>query len=397
METNLNALREALYAKENEMAAQFEAVREAIYAHPELGCEEVWSADYLCELMRGYGFAVTRPYGGLDTAFRAELNCGEGPKIAFLAEYDALPGYGPDHDQKAHACGHNWIAASTLGAAVLLAQFKKQLSGSIVLIGTPAEETLGGKCDLVEAGCFDDIDAVFQMHLGAENNIHVVSLAMDSLQFDFVGKAAHAAAYPHLGINALDAAQLTFAGINALRQHMPNDARVHGIVTHGGAAANIVPETASCQFYIRAKTRETLETLTERIINCAKGAALMTGASLNVHNFENSYDDLVYSEPLRKLLKENLEALGVMNFVPESNEASGSTDIGNVSHVCPTVYCEIETGACPPVYAHNEDFLAYVHGVNADHSLHTAIKAMAYSALQVYRQPQLLKETASLR
>lgn len=391
MEKNLATLREALFAREAEMAEQFERVRDEIYAHPELGCDEVWSSQYLCEKMRGYGFAVTQPYGGLATAFRAELNCGDGPKIAFLAEYDALPGYGPEHNQNAHACGHNWIAASTLGAAALLAQFSEEFSGTIVLIGTPAEETLGGKCDLVDAGCFDDIDAAFQMHLGAENNIHVVSLAMDSLQFDFTGKAAHAAAYPHLGINALDAVQLTFAGINALRQHMQSDARVHGIVTNGGAAANIVPESASCQFYIRAKSRAYLEELTQRIINCAKGAALMTGASLAYHNFENSYDDLVYSEPLRKLLKENLEALGVTRFVPQSNEASGSTDIGNVSHVCPTVYCEIETDACPPVYAHNEDFLDYVHGQAADHSLHTAIKAMAFSALQVFLNPELLK------
>ena len=155
MEKNLATLREALFAREAEMAEQFERVRDEIYAHPELGCAEVWSSQYLCEKMRGYGFAVTQPYGGLATAFRAELNCGDGPKIAFLAEYDALPGYGPEHNQNAHACGHNWIAASTLGAAVLLAQISEEFSGTIVLIGTPAEETLGGKCDLVVAGCFD--------------------------------------------------------------------------------------------------------------------------------------------------------------------------------------------------------------------------------------------------
>lgn len=386
----MERLKKQLYAEEERMAGEFEAVREAVYEHPELGSQEVWSAAYLAQKMQEYGFEVTMPYGGLSTAFRAERRCGEGPRIAFLAEYDALPGYGPEHDQAAHACGHNWIAASTLGAAALLGQFADLIQGTIVLIGTPAEETVGGKCDLVKAGCFADIDAAFQMHLGAENNIHVVSLAMDSLQFDFYGKAAHAAAYPQLGINALDAVQLTFAGINALRQHMQSDARVHGIVTNGGAAANIVPETASCQFYIRAKQRAYLKQLTQRIIDCARGAALMTGCRLEYHNFENSYDDLIYSEPLRRLLKESLEDLGVTSFAAPSDEAAGSTDIGNVSHVCPTVYCEIETGACPPVYAHNEDFLDYVHGANADFSLHAAIKAMAWSAMQVFLDPDLL-------
>ena len=388
---NMEELKQQLYQIEDAMGKEFEQVREEIYHHPELGNQETWSSVYLTEKMRSYGFEVTMPYGGLDTAFRAEMKCSEGPKIAFLAEYDALPGYGPQHDQNAHACGHNWIAATTLGAAVILSKMKEMIRGTIVLIGTPAEETVGGKCDLVNAGCFDDIDAAIQMHLGAENNINVVSLAMDSLQFDFTGKAAHAACYPHLGINALDAVQLTFAGINALRQHMQSDARVHGIVTDGGAAANIVPESASCQFYIRAKKRAYLMELTERIINCAKGAALMTGAELKYHNFENSYDDLVYHEGLRQLLKQNLIDLGVSNFVPESNEASGSTDIGNVSHACPTVYCEIETGACPSVYAHNEDFLDYVHGSNADNSLHTSIKAMAYTAFQVFMEPELIK------
>ncbi len=387
----MTELKQQLFEMERQMGKEFEEVRDWLFEHPELGLQETLSASYLCEAMRGYGFEVQCPYGGMATAFRAELVCGKGPKIAFLAEYDALPGYGPNHDQNAHACGHNWIAASTLGAAAVLSRFKAQIQGTIVLIGTPAEETVGGKCDLVNRGCFDDIDAVFQMHLGAENNIHVVSLAMDSLQFDFTGKAAHAAAYPHLGINALDAVQLTFAGINALRQHMPPQSRVHGIVTNGGAAANIVPEAASCQFYIRARTRKVLQALTERVIHCAEGAALMTGARMSYHAFENSFDDLVYSEPLRHLLKQSLQEQGVTGFVPESAEASGSTDIGNVSHVCPTVYCEIETGAQPPVTAHDEAFLDYVHGTNADASLHIAIRAMAWSAMQVFLDPGLLQ------
>ena len=378
-------LKTRLYTIEDECASLIEEVSEYIYEHAELGNEEYKSSAYLVEQLEKQGFTITYPYLDIPTAFRAELVCGEGPKVAFLAEYDALPGYGEDKCQVAHACGHNWIAA-----AISLAHIKDVISGSIVVIGTPAEETTGGKYDLVERGAFDDIDAAIQMHLGAENNIHVVTLAMDSLEFNFKGVAAHAAAYPEKGINALDGVQLMFAGVNALRQHMRSDARVAGIITDGGVACNTVPDKAGCRFYIRAKDRAYLEELTKRIINCAKGAALMSGAKLEYHNFENSYDDLVYHEGLRQLLKENLMALGVNDFV-EADEASGSSDIGNVSHVCPCVYCEIDTGANPKVFAHHEDFLAYVHGDNAKHSLHTATKAMAYTALQVFLKPEIVK------
>lgn len=364
--------------------SQFEEIGEFIFAHPELGNEEAVSSQYLCDVLASHGFTITYPYLDIPTAFRAEYKNGEGAKVAFLAEYDALPGYGPNKDQNAHTCGHNWIAASTLGAAITLSKCTEQFFGTVVVIGTPAEETTGGKAELVQKGAFDDIDAALQMHLGAENNINVVTLAMDSIEFNFHGVAAHAAAYPEKGINALDGVQLMFAGINALRQHMRSDARVAGIITKGGVACNTVPDEASCRFYIRAKDREYLELLTKRVIDCAKGAALMSGAELEYHSFENSYDDMVYHEGLRTQLKKHLYELGVTDFVKADEDASGSSDIGNVSHVCPTVYCEIATGAEPKVFAHHEDFLTYVHGENARPTLLTAIKAMAMTALDVF-------------
>lgn len=380
-----------LLQAEEAISSQIEEISEFIYQHPELGMQEFVSSKYLCDQLEDAGFEVTYPYLGIETAFRAELKCSEGPKVAFLPEYDALPGYGETGNENAHACGHNWIAASTLGATLALSKIKDKINGSIVVIGTPAEETIGGKCDLVDRGAFDDIDAAIQMHLGAENNINVKTLAMDSIEFNFSGKAAHAAAYPQLGINALDAVQLTFAGINALRQHMQNDARVAGIVTKGGVACNTVPDQGSCRFYIRAAHRDYLKELTERIINCAKGAALMTGATLEYHNFENSYDELKYNENLRSILKQHLNELGVTDFVQDDASASGSSDIGNISLVCPTVYCEIDTGARPKVYAHNQDFLPYVHGENARYSLHTATKAMAMTALDIFNDPEIVK------
>ncbi|MFQ6860555.1 MAG: M20 family metallopeptidase [Beduini sp.] len=384
-------LKEYVYTKTEELLDEFKEVNDYIYAHPELGNEEYMSSQYLVDKISQYGFEVTYPYLDLPTAFRAELNCGKGPKIAFLAEYDALPGYGESGDQTAHACGHNWIAASTYGACVVLSQLKDHFNGTIVFIGTPAEETTGGKCDLVDRGAFDDIDAAFQMHLGAENNLNVVTLAIDSIEFNFEGVAAHAAAYPERGINALDAVQLTYAGINALRQHMQPDARVHGIITNGGQAANTVPNKAQCQFYIRAKKRAYLDELTQKVINCAKGAELMTGAKLSYRHFENSYDDLINHQGLIALAKTTMEDLGVTDFVENDENASGSSDIGNVSHVCPTCYIELNTGANPPAYAHNEDFLNCVSGTLAYQTLAIAVKTMAYTALQVYLDPTIIK------
>ncbi len=384
-------LREEIIKIEKEMEPLFCEVREYIYNHAELGNEEVISSAYLVKQMEELGFQVTYPYCDLKTAFRAEMKLGEGPKVCFMAEYDALPGYGASGQEVKHACGHNWIASTTLGAAAVLSRLKGKLNGTIVLIGTPAEETTGGKCDLVNRGGFDDIDAALQMHLGAENNIDITSLAMDSIQFDFYGKAAHAAAYPELGINALDAVTLMMQGVNALREHMTSDARVHGIITRGGQAVNTVPDHCTCQYYIRAGKREYLEKLTERIINCARGAALMTGCELQYDNFENSYDDLVYHPGLKKVLKKNLESLGMDDFVTQQTSASGSTDVGNVSHKCPTAYCEIATGACPSVFAHHESFLDYVHGSHSDETQRIAILGMALTAAEVMNNPDILK------
>ena len=374
-------IKEKLYQAEEACSKEIEEICEFVFQHPELGNEEFISSQYLVDTLKKHGFEVTYPYLGIPTAFRAEYYCGQGPKIAFLAEYDALPGYGKNHDKNAHACGHNWISATCLGAAISLSKIAEDLKGTIVVMGTPAEETTGGKCELVDKGAFNDIDGALQMHLGADTTIEYETLAMNSLEFNFTGKPAHAACFPEQGINALDAVQLMFAGINALRQHMQKDASVAGIITNGGQACNVVPDYASCRFYIRAKHKAYLTELTEKIVNCAKGACLMTGATLEYHKFENSYDDLVYDETLRNLLRKNLEELGVSNFVKNDGSA-GSSDIGNVSHACPTVYCEIDTGARPQQYVHTEGILPYVHGEGAKQTLHTCTKALACAAIE---------------
>lgn len=387
-------IKQRSYEIEDELSKEIEAVSDFIFNNPELGDEEYISSKYLVDKMKEYGFNTVYPYCNLDTAFRAELGDECGPTIAFLAEYDALPGYG-ENKEPAHACGHNWIAASTLGACIVLSKLKENFKGKIVLIGTPAEESTGGKCDLVKAGAFDDIDVCYQMHIEAFNNVNCKALAMDSLEFSFEGVAAHAASHPHKGINALDAVQLTFAGINALRQHVTPDVRIHGIVSNGGDAPNIVPEKAACKFYIRASERSYLNELTEKVINCAKGAELMTGAKLSYRYFENSFDNIINNKVLQDITKKNLVQVGITDILEGKEGPVGSTDIGNVSQVCPTMYTEIALDINPMVYVHEEAFLNYANSKEAYDKLHKSVKAMVGCALEIYLQDGLLDEIKS--
>ena len=233
------------------------------------------------------------------------------------------------------------------------------------------------------------------MHIEAFNNVNCKALAMDSLEFSFEGVAAHAASHPHKGINALDAVQLTFAGINALRQHVTPDVRIHGIVSNGGDAPNIVPEKAACTFYIRASERSYLNELTEKVINCAKGAELMTGAKLSYRYFENSFDNIINNKVLQDITKKNLVQVGITDILEGKEGPVGSTDIGNVSQVCPTMYTEIALDINPMVYVHEEAFLNYANSKEAYDKLHKSVKAMVGCALEIYLQDGLLDEIKS--
>lgn len=389
---NINEIKNKAFKIEDEIGREFEEICDFIFKNAELGDEEYVSSSHLVEKMKSYGFKVEMPYCDLKTAFRAELGDEEGPTIAFLAEYDALPGYGEGKNENAHACGHNWIAAGTLGSAIVLSKLKENFKGKIILMGTPAEETMARKCDLVKAGAFDNIDVVFQMHLESKNNVHCEALAIDAVEFSFKGKATHAAAHPHMGINALDAVQLTFAGVNALRQHVTDDVRIHGIISEGGQAPNIVPDFAQCKFYVRANERKYLNGLTEKVINCARGAELMTGAELSYRYFENSNDNIINVPILQEMMKKNLQEVGVNNFVDAQQGPKGSTDIGNVSQVCPTMYTELALDISPMSYVHEEEFLQHVNSKEAYDKLHKSIKAMVASALEVYLDDRLLEK-----
>lgn len=371
---------------------EIEEISDYIFKNPELGLKEVKSAKYLISILKKYGFTVEENYCGFPTGFRGEFGDDEGPKICFLPEYDALPGYGANKDENGHACGHNWIAATTLGAAIVLSKIKDKFKGKIVVIGTPAEETLGAKVDMVNQGAFDDIDIAFQMHLGAETNIGCKALAIDSLKFEFFGKAAHAAAFPEEGINALDSVNLMFAGVSALRQHVSSDVRIHGAIRNGGGATNTIHDYASCEFMIRAATRENLDKVTDKVINCAKGAAMMTGCTMKLSNVDNSYDNLLNISSLQNLLKSNLEKVGIKNILNGVEKGVGSSDIGNVSKAVPTSYCEMEIETEPNCYVHNENFLKYTNSTDAYKLIEQSVKATVYSSLELYNNKNLMGE-----
>lgn len=378
-------LKELLWQAENEIAAQAEQVSKCIFMHPEKGDQEYFSSKYLTDEIAKLGFKVTYPYLGIETAFRCELGDEDGPAVGFLAEYDALPGYGKNHDEMAHACGHNWIAASTFAACAALAKIKDQFHGKIVYIGTPAEETVGRKVDLAKGGAFDDLTAVFQMHLSHKTSVDTVALAMTDFVFEFKGVAAHASSHPQNGISALEACNLTMAGINSLRQYVESDVRIHYSVTNGGGAPNVVPEYASMSVYVRAGQKDYLEEVIERVLNCGRGAALMTGAQFSFQRAQNTYYDIKRNEKLNTIMKEHLEELGIPKAEMTQGDRyhSGSSDIGNVSYACPTCYCEIGMFRVTDASPHEEDFLNQVDSDEAHRLLHIAAKAMAGAALEV--------------
>lgn len=306
-------------------------ISKQLYDHPELGDEEYESMELLVNYLRSHDFEVETGLVDRPTSFRAEFK-GEkdGPTIAFLAEYDALPGIG-------HGCGHNLIATMAIGAGVVLSKQLNEIGGKVVVLGTPAEETNGAKVPMSDQGTFDDIDVAMMVHPAGESEESGATLAMDAIQFAYTGKAAHAAAAPENGINALDAVIQLFNGINALREHVPDDIRMHGVISEGGQAANIVPERAVAQFYFRAEKREDLDEVLKKVTNIADGAALMTGATVEMSNYEISYDNMITNQALSDAFTKNLKSISPRPVKPAA-KPGGSADMGNVSQVVPAIH-----------------------------------------------------------
>ena len=398
--------REELYdiarGLQEQFAANAEEVCQTVYDFAELGLQEYKSSAYLKEKLAELGFRVTENAGGLPTAFMAEY--GEGhPRVAFLAEYDALPGYGPDSDQNGHACGHNWIAANCFGACQILKEMHDQglFKGTIIYAGTPAEESVGGKINMVEAGCFDDVDLAMQVHIGGGEDTELGSqyLAMDSLLFTYHGRSSHAAGAPERGINALDACYLTFNGINALRQHVTPDTRIHGIITNGGLAPNVVPAVSQSKWYVRAADRAYVNELVEKVINCARGGALMTGSTVEYEFVENGFDNLKAQPELISVFAGCMKAAGVpeKNLKTALREPSGSSDVGNVSWACPTLGSSMGIGNLDGAKCHEEVFLPNCTGPVGFAGLKKAVLAQTFMALEAYTDEALQAKLAEIK
>lgn len=353
----------------------------AIHHTPELGYAEHRTADLLCKLLAQGGLAVERGLAGMPTAFRAAIPGRRGrPCVALLAEMDALPGIG-------HACGHNLIGAAAVGAGLGLAAVAADLAGGAVVLGCPAEESAvdgsGGKIRLLAAGAFDAVDTAIMVHPGTLDLVSMTaSLASCGLEFEFVGKAAHAALAPDQGVNALDGVLQTFNAINALRQYLPQDARVHGIITHGGTSTGIIPDRAVCRFRVRARNSVELGEVSERVTNCARAAELASGARLVVRETTPVYAEMRPDAAVAEALRRNLAAIGrpVCSSAPDERRAS--TDFGNVSQVIPAA-CATVAIADDSVAIHSPAFAGAAAAEPARRMLLDSAKALAMTAIDL--------------
>ncbi|MBI4560879.1 MAG: M20 family metallopeptidase [Candidatus Rokubacteria bacterium] len=379
----MSTVKDSLSQAVERLADELEALSHRIHANPELGYQEAKASAWLIEFLEARGLKVERGVAGVETAFRASLETGQGPTVAILCEYDALPGIG-------HACGHNVIATSGVGAGAALAAVREQLpKGRIQVIGTPAEEGGGGKIKLIQGGVFRDVDCAMMIHGFDRVLLHQDLLGIVRVNFDFAGKAAHASADPWEGINALDAVIQTFNAISLLRQQLRPEVRIHGIITNGGAAPNIIPEAASATFYVRAASLEYMWQVYRRVLACAEGAARATGATLKVTQGEMIYEPLKRNQTLLDLFKANLERLGVKEEAPIPDRL-GSSDIGNVSQVIPAIQPLVKV-APTGTAVHSRAFLEAAVSPVAREGLVIAAKTMAMTTVDLLAGPEAVR------
>jgi len=352
-----------------------------IHSNPELGFQEVKAASWLTQYLEEDGFSVERGICDLPTAFRGSYGQGK-PAIGILAEYDALPALG-------HACGHNLIAASAVGAGVASKLVIDQFGGTILVIGTPAEELYGGKAIMADRGAFDNLDVAMVVHPGVRDVATTQALACQTLEVEFFGKAAHAAAQPEAGINALEAMLQSFASINSLRQHIRDKARIHGIITDGGEAANIVPAHSGGTFLVRAEDYTYLNELKRRVINCFIGAATASGARLEYRWGDISYAPLRNNLTLARLFRQNMQSLGRKVKLSDPSETFGSTDVGNVSQLVPSIHPQVAI-ALEEVIAHSPQFALAAASEAGSRGLLDAAKALAMTVVDLVANPEIV-------
>jgi len=361
-------------------------VSKEIHENPELNFEEFKASKLLSEKLKEANFEVKLGVAGLETAILAKHpNKSEGHTVAILAEYDALPEIG-------HGCGHNLIATAALGASLALGKFKDKIPGKLIFMGTPAEEGGGGKVFMVEAGLFKGIDAAMMFHPSATKNMAGRGgLAVTTVKMEFFGKTAHASSEPEKGVNALDGVIQAYNAISALRQHISSDARIHGVITDGGVKPNIVPDYAAATYYVRALDDNYCQELVQKVHNCAKGAALATGAKLKFETVGHTYKSRNVNITLGKAFLENLKSLNVPIHPVPVGKGLGSSDIGNVSHVVPTIHPYIGISE-KEINGHSRDFAKAAMSEFGHKQMLNAAKALAMTAIDVFTDEKLVAE-----
>jgi amidohydrolase len=366
------------------LAGELEALSRRIHDHPELGYNEVQASGWLTAFLETKGFEVERGVAGVPTAFRATVNGGgNGPTVAIMCEYDALPGIG-------HACGHNVIATSGAGAGAALAALKSRLpAGRVHVIGTPAEEGGGGKIKLLQGGVFAGVDCAMMIHGFDRTILHQDLLGIVRTGFEYAGKAAHASADPWAGVNALDACIQTFNAVSMLRQQVRPDCRIHGIIDNGGAAANIIPEYAKATFYVRAPRIDTMWELHRRVVACAEGAARATGATLTVILHDMVYEPLKRNQTLLNLFAANMRDAGLVESEPAADRL-GSSDVGNVSQVLPTIQPMVAIAPAGTAI-HSREFVDAAIQPMAHAGMLAAAKTMALTAYDLLADPARIR------
>jgi amidohydrolase len=384
----LKTLKHDVCAAIDALAPELIAVSHEIHAHPELAFEEVRASRLLAETARKRGLDAVLGVFGLETAIEAQFGDASRPTVALLSEYDALPGIG-------HACGHNIIATTALGAALGLAALGARLPGRVRWLGTPAEERGGGKEIMARNGAFEGTDAALMVHPAGVNLATMPTIAIAELEVTYRGVASHASAMPERGVNALDALVIAYQAVGALRQHIRPTERLHGIITDGGQAPNIVPERAAGRFYARAANATELAELKPRVEGCFRAGAEATGATLELVWGDVDYLDLNTSWPLARRYQANGESLGLTFFPYEKlpSGMQGSTDMGNVSHRVPSIHPMIAV-APPHVSIHNAEFTKYSGSESGDRAVIDGAKALAMTALDYFCDAELRAEVA---
>ncbi len=385
--SQLNRYFEAIKEELRKNKETFITISHQIHEHPEIGNQEEFAASVLIDLLTQHGFKVQKGIANHPTGFIAKKKSNqEGPVIGLLAEYDALKGLG-------HACGHNIIGTSSVAAAISLVTILDEIGGEIIVFGTPAEE--GGphgnaKESYVLANLFEGVDVCMMIHPFHTTAPTQPTLAIIPIEFEFLGQPSHAASAPERGVNALDAMILFYNGINALRQQTTSDVKIHGIITKGGEAPNIIPDYTKASFYIRAATSQTCDTYKAKILNIGKGAALATGCQFKYDDSFNRVKEMLICDRFERLFIEEARALG-LEVKTKGAKSIGSTDAGNVSQVVPTIHPTLKI--CEDtITIHTEEFKEAAKSLVGDQALLDGAEILARIAIRLLVDPNLLKQ-----